>query len=315
MTAPRLEPGEIRAGRRPGVIAVTYLMRAAFGLVLVWPACEIFARAAMAHPREDAILFDPGGLLLLEAFRLGRGALAGALRGASFTAAMIFAFGLLPLGALMYALGHGGTIRASDLAAAAVRFFGRLAVLLVMATLGMALAVVLSFALATALKTKVAPALPDPAGDALVAGAWLVGAVLVAILGVVHDLARAAVTQRDLGAVDGVRVAMRAASARPAAAFFGWAWRSATGAMLVVVVAFAAAAVGTDRFAALGAAVFLHQACVLGIVALRASWLACAIRLSEAAFRDLSGRQASEELFVAAGRAVPTDVQTHDPAP
>jgi hypothetical protein len=217
----------------------------------------------------------------------------------------------------MYALGHGGTIRASDLTAAAVRFFGRLSVLLVMATLGMAFAVVASFALATALKTKVAPGLSDPAGDALVAGAWLLGAAVVAIIGVVHDLARAAVTHRDLGAVDGVRVAMRAVAVRPAAAFFGWAWRSATGAMLVGAAAMATAAVGTDRFVGLGAAVFVHQACVLGIVALRASWLACAIRLSEAAFRDLlrSDGQGSEELFVATGRAVPTDVQTHDPAP
>jgi hypothetical protein len=239
------------------------------------------------------------------------------VRGMSFTAAMIFAFGLLPLGALMYALGRGGPIRASEMASAAVRFFARLSVLLVVATLGTAFAVVASFALATALKTKVAPGLSDPAGDGLVAGAWLVGAVVVAVIGVVHDLARAAVTQRDLAAADAVRVAMRAAAGRPVAAFVGWAWRSAAGAMLVVAAAMATAAVGNDRFAALGAVVFLHQACVLGIVALRASWLACAIRLSEAAFRDLSRSdgQGSEELFVATGRAVPTDVQAHDPAP
>lgn len=315
MTAPRLDPGEIRAARRPGVIAFTYVLRAAFGLVLAWPACELFARAAMAHPREDSILFDPGGLYLVEAFRLGRGALAGAVRGMSLTAAMIFAFGLLPLGALLYALGRGGAIRAADLAAAAVRFFGRFAVLLVVATLGMAFAAALSFALGGAIRSTFAPGLSDPAGDALVAGAWLVGSVLVAVIGVVHDLARAAVTQRDLAVMDAVLLATRAAAARPAAAFFGWAWRAATGSVLVALAAFAAASVGNDRFAALGGTIFVHQAAVLGIVALRASWLACAIRLSEAAFEDRSRDQGTEQLFVATGRAVPTDVQTHDPSP
>jgi hypothetical protein len=316
VTAPLLASGEIRARRRPGAIAIVYLLRAAFGLALAWPLSELFARRTMTHPREDAILFDPGGLYLVEAFRLGHAAIGDALRGLSAASLLVFAFGLLPLGALLHALGRGGAIHAADLAAAAVRLFARFSVLLCMATLAMSFAVLGSVSLAAATRFKIAPGLSDQGADVLVALPWVFGAGLFAAIGVIHDLARAQVAQRDLGVLDAVRAALHAAARRPAAAFFGWAWRALAGAILVAAAAVATSAVGIDRTGALGVVTLVHQAAVVGVVSLRASWLACALRLSEAA-RDASRPLADgpEDLLVATGRAIPADVQAHDPAP
>jgi hypothetical protein len=316
MNAPKLPTALIRARRRPGIIVSLYLLRAGIGLALAWPLCELFARPSLAHPRADAVLFDPGGLYLVEAFRLAHGATVQALRGMSLGALAIFAFGLVPLGALMYALGREGAIRVSDLVAAAARVFGRFSALLAMAMLALAFVVLAALSLATAIREKVAPGLAEPAADLLVAAPWLLGAVLVAVIGVVHDLARAAVSQRDIGATDGVRLALRAASRRPTAALFGWAWRAALAVAIVALAAFASATVDVDHTRAIVAVAFVHQAAVLAIVGVRASWLACAIRLSERAAADSSSAdQAPEELLVAPGRAIPTDVQSHDPAP
>jgi len=316
MTAPLLAANEIRARKRPGIITAVCLLRAVLGLALAWPVCEIFARPTLAHPRGDAILFDAGGLYLVEAFRLAHGAATGALRGLSVGALLAFSAGLLPLGALLHALGRSGRIPASDLATAAVRVFVRFSVLLVMATSAMAFALLAALGVASAVRARVAFA-SDPAADLVAVGVWACAAILVAVAGVLHDLARAAVTQRDLGVLDAVSLALRALCARPAAALFGWAWRSALGAAIVVAAAIAAATIGVATSLALSAVALLHQAVVLGAVALRASWLACALRLVQAAAREASLRpnQGPEELLVATGRPVPADVQAHDAAP
>jgi hypothetical protein len=317
MTAPALCPREIRARRRPGVVAATYLLRAAFGVVLAWPVCEIFARRSLAHPRTDAILFDPGGLFLVEAFRLDHAAVLQALRGLSAAAVVVFALGLLPLGALIHALGRGGRLGAADLAAAAMRVFGRFSVLLALTSLAIAFVVLAAMSLAAAIRARIAPTVSDPSADLSVAAAWLVGAALIAVIGVVHDLARAAVSQRDVGVMDAVARAVGVVSAHPVVAVFAWAWRAAAGLALVVGAAFATARLDVEHTAGLVATGLVHQAAVFAVVALRASWLASAIRLSERVAPGGSSPSGSgpEELFVATGRAIPADVEAHDPAP
>ena len=278
-----LLPEKIRARNRPGLIAIVYLVHAAAGLALAWPAVEPFAHRSLALPREDAVLFGPSaGLYLAEAFRLEHKAVAGALVGSLPTLLLTSYLGLLPLGALLYALGRGGRLSFADLAAAAARSFGRLSALFGLALAAMLIAGAIPLACASTLRDKLAAILDDPGADVLAAAVGLAGIALGAALGILHDLARAAVVHRNLPAMSATHRAVRIAKAHPLAAMFGWGWRFTAGGALVFVVALATAAIDVERMSGLLVVGMLHQACILALVALRASWLACALRLGVA---------------------------------
>jgi hypothetical protein len=102
--------------------------------------------------------------------------------------------------------------------------------------------------------------------------------LLASGLGVVHDLARAAVVCARARGARAIVVGARALGAAPLPLWWSWAWRCLASAVPVVAVAFFTGTVGGRGGATLALVAVLHQAVVLGRVSLHASWLARALR-------------------------------------
>jgi hypothetical protein len=119
-------------------------------------------------------------------------------------------------------------------------------------------------------------------GEARAQQAGLVAGALVASpllpLTVAHDLGRAAVVQQDLGAVHALTVGSRSLRRAPIALGWAWGWRALASLGLLVAAGAVADGLGGRDGWALLALTGVHQAVVLARVALRASWLARALR-------------------------------------
>src|SRR5689334_8437150 len=120
----------IRARRRPFVVVLVYAIHVAVALAWAWPLAAILADPSLAHPRGDAVLFEPGAVYLAEALRLGSRPLASAFRGSLWTLFLASYLGLLPLGMLLSALNRRGPLRARELWLAAAGPFGTFSLLL-----------------------------------------------------------------------------------------------------------------------------------------------------------------------------------------
>jgi hypothetical protein len=288
-----LAPAEIRARRRPGAVLLFFAWQLAWALVVATPVHAWAGRAFGSHPDGDAALFEPGGRALLFWLSSGDSALPVTTRTTLLLLVLGAILGQLPLGFLTasLALGRGDPGRAPRGAA-----FGMGATLFLPFT-GLVVAVGLAQLLVlglftfggSALDSATAARLGDGPAFVLRLGAYAIGGAIAALLSVAADLARAAITL-DLALRDARKAAwssmvhgLRAAFTLPARekgrALGAWAWRWAAGIVLVLLGALAASALGGEGGSALAALWLVHQGVVLGRTALRASWLARALRL------------------------------------
>jgi hypothetical protein len=119
----------------------------------------------------------------------------------------------------------------------------------------------------------------------------LEGVVLVVFLGlasavgVVHDLARAAVVRFKVKGLRAFVLGARTFRLAPLSLWWSWAWRSVAAVAPVVAAAAVAGKLGGRGGAALVFLLLLHQAVVAVRVALRTSWLARALRGVDGALR------------------------------
>jgi hypothetical protein len=97
-------------------------------------------------------------------------------------------------------------------------------------------------------------------------------------LGIVHDLARTAVVRSRATALGALAFGAGALRRTPLSLGWSWAWRAMASWSPVVAVAGLATRLGGRGGWALLLLALLHQATVLSRVALRASWLAQALR-------------------------------------
>jgi hypothetical protein len=243
----------------------------------------------MAYPRGDRLLFEPGGLYLVEALRLTRSDLTNAAEGMSFGVLLALYLGLLPLGALIRSLGTEQKLTPPALMAHGVRFFGPMSLLLGLSLVIMALACGMPIVIGSLLDTKIRASLGDRGGDLAQAGFYLVALGVLAVLGVVHDLARTAAVTRELRALEAARAGARTLRAWPAEAFGGWALRGLLALLLVTVAARTTTLIGIETNAKLVAVAIVHQAAIFALVFLRADWLALATRLVRADEVDHAG--------------------------
>jgi hypothetical protein len=101
---------------------------------------------------------------------------------------------------------------------------------------------------------------------------------LAAVVGVVHDLARAAAVARGLPGLAAARVATEAFAGDPIRAFLGWSARGLAGLALLGLASWATTRLGVGTSVRLSAVAALHQLVLFALVYLRADWLAEAIR-------------------------------------
>jgi hypothetical protein len=278
-----LTRSSIHARSRPWAVLGVWAWDSALSLVGSVPAIALVRAAYGRHPDADAPLWAPGSLPLLGL--LSRE--TNGVRAATATAAVVLLFGavagLVPLSALIISMstatreGHG--IGGSRTIERALRVLRPLAALLVVVSLAQGVVAATAFLLGEGAQSLAIRSLGEAFAQQLAVGVG--GAVLLAAvaLGVAQDLARAAVIRCGLGAMSALTLGVRALGRAPIAIGWSWAWRALAGVAPVVAVSLLADRIGGRGGVALIVLAVLHQSVILSRVALRASWLAKAIRL------------------------------------
>ena len=302
----------IRARKRPGAIALLYLWELGFALLVATPVHAWARREWGSHPDGDALLWQPGGHALLAWIGDANAALPMVIRTAIVMLAVGAAFSQLPLGALFAALGfarddEGRAPRSASALRAGINAFFPLVVVLAFLALTDLVVLGIGGAVASAANTGFERSLGDARSFQLHVVLLALFVLLSAFIGVFFDLVRAAIG-REAGLASirgsvhpawnvmlrGLRVAITASKSRGLLrAFAAWLARWSAGVVLLGVGWMASSFLGGMGGAAVVALFAIHQLVVLGRVALRASWLAHAMRLVIPAQDDLLERAAA----------------------
>jgi hypothetical protein len=298
-----LPPGAIRARKRPGAILYVYLAELMWALLVATPVHAWVRRAWGGHPDGDAVLWLPGGRELM----VWLGQEDAAIGVVSRTALVLLFVGTIamqvPLGALIASLAFardgepgapdtGRAPRAQSALRVGIAAFMPLTGLLALSSLVTVIVLGLGGILASAVDHGLTGALGDARGFQLRIVTFALFAALASLVGVIVDLARAAIARDtalgvDQGAtrtgwstmVRGLRTAFAVARRQLRTAVLAWAWRAALAFGLIIVGYAASQALGGAGGGALLLLWLAHQAIVLVRVALRASWLARAVAL------------------------------------
>lgn len=283
LPAPALETSAIRARRRPGGVFAFWGLRLLAAWLLAAPVASALGGTGMARfPNGDALLFAPGGTYLVAALMRGLGPLAAALQDTVWFALILGYLSLVPLAGLMYALCHGGRLRPGDVARSALEQFAPFTLLAGLTLVVQAAVVLLGILLLSVLRQSIHSSL-DPRDTDL----WLLGAaglVLLVVLavGIVQDLARSALVRHRQGVRSALVVALQIARKRPLQVLLGWAVPAICSVAAVALGALAVGALHVERAgsARVIGALGLHQLVALALVAMKATWLAAALRLA-----------------------------------
>jgi hypothetical protein len=298
-----------RVRERPLAVGVYLGFAALVGLAWSAPLAAALGAAVGAYPRGDAELFDPGGVLLLEAARRLRDVMPAI--GAAW---LVLAVVALPLGVVVLAfciaqLGVPGDPRPSSSLVRAVRSVPTLVLVQLVALVGGALVIALVMLGGGSIVRTSWPEAPprDIARWSLIGIAF----VLVSAIGVVHDLARAAAVTGPTKTYAALRAALLTARRRPGRAAWSYTWRALLGLVSMGVAASVGVHIGKVAPGAVVAMALVHQVGVAAMGWLRLSWLAEAARLVApevaAPAAEVSAGPAAEVLAVPAAEvsAVP----------
>jgi hypothetical protein len=281
-------PGpSIRAIARPRAIAGVWAWETVLGVVGAWSAAALARGAYGRHPSGDAPLWNPGALPLLGMLVREANGVRGAL-GAAGAVLVVGAFaGLVPLAALMVSMANatrdGRGIGAPRTIEGALQRFRPFAIMLLVVGIGQVLALAMAVLLGQGVRGWTSNWLGEARSQELGIVTGAVVALAAVLLGLVHDLGRAAVVRLDVDAIPALTLGARAFRRAPAATAWAWAWRFLASLVPVAVAAALAGPLGGRAGLALVALAALHQLVVIARVALRASWLGKALRTIGAA--------------------------------
>jgi hypothetical protein len=276
-----------RALGRPRAVVLVWLVRLLSAWVVASPLTRLLGSfGASHHPRGDAILFEPGGVWLGEALRLSRPFVLSELRGSAFVCVALCFVALVPLAALLEALNDREPLPLSDVVG---RGFGRLGSFGLLAGITLAIqgaALALALLGAGALRQRLLSSVDERASDLWALGVIVLGVLVVLLVGVFQDLCRAAIVRDDAGLLAAVRRASSVARHQGAASFGAWAATALVGLGAILLAARLVASLDVARSGQwrVVAVAVVHQLTVVGLIVLRATWLARALALiSEAA--------------------------------
>ena len=270
----------IRARRRPLAILGVWAWQSALASLVSWPAASLVRATYGNDPRGDGALWTPGSHALLDfLWREGHGVSA-EVRGAAAILVLGAVAGLAPLAALMVAMARAGEAprAAGHRIAETLRALPAITLLLVVMTTAQALAVGAGIFAGELAEGWTHTGLGEAHAQELGLALGLPFLVLVIAIGVTHDLARAAVVRGARGGMRALAVGATEFGAAPVSLGWSWAWRALAALAPVIVVGVVAGRLGGQGGIALAIVAILHQGVVLGRVALRASWLAAALR-------------------------------------
>jgi hypothetical protein len=305
----RLATSSVRARARPRAILAVWVWESVLALVATFPAAALARGTYGRHPGGDASLWDLGALPLLGLLTHE----ANALRAATATATAVLVIGavagLVPMAALMISISSatadGHAIAGARSVEGALRVFRPLGVLLLLMGAGEALSVTAAVLLGEGVQAWGNASLGEARAQqaAIAVGAFvLLGAIALAVM---HDLARAAVVRLDLPSMAALSLGASAFQRAPIAATWSWAWRAIASIAPVAAVGLLASRIGGRGGITLVVLAALHQAVVLSRIALRASWLAKAMRTVDDA--DASDRLARLDTQAGGDAIAPPD--------
>jgi hypothetical protein len=262
---------------RPLAAAIYLGFVALVGLAWAAPLAAVIGGVTGAYPRGDAEILDPGGVMLVEGLRrVGQqlGAIAAAW---SIVAVIAVPLGLVVMAFALAQLARPGRARPVWALARALRSFPGLAVVGLVALLAEGVGLVGVMLGGGAIARSVWPV--PPARDLGRLGVLGLALGVVAAVGVVHDLARAAAVSRPLGAYGALRAAFQTVRRSAGRAAWAYAWRASLGLLAIASAGWLGVRIGHGGTGAVIASAFVHQL-GLGLAGwLRLAWLAQAVRL------------------------------------
>jgi len=295
-----LATDSMRARRRPLAIVAVWGWQTIVAALVALPTAAAVASSYGRHPSGDAPLWQPGGLPLIDLLADGSGAVRETL---VLAALLVFVAGivdLVPLGALVASVGYVTRDRRSPPMSAAIArataAFPTFAALFAMASLAEGALVGGAILVSTHLAALTLAKLGEARSDQI---AWLAALAilgLAAVVGVLHDLARAAAVRFRVRAFRAWGLALNSFTRAPAAVLWSWAWRGLAGWVPVATAALVATRYGGRGGGPLVALFVVHQLVLVARVAFRASWLAAALRAVDSAHRVIAGRRAPDPL-------------------
>jgi hypothetical protein len=264
------------------VLVILWLVRLVAGWIISLPTLSAIAATGIGNfPEGDALLLEPGGIVLAEVARLALPGLRTALPASLVLLLIALMSGLVALSALLVALSFEGRLELSEWLGRALEHLPSLTLLMgltlvVQGILAGAIALISALTVTPLLKTS-NEAVRDLASLAVVALA--IGIVLA--VGVLQDLARAAIVRNGGGLVSSLGLALRLIRQRPGSVALGWTLPAVCSVATVLAGAAVVGALALERPDAwrLWFAFAVHQAAIFVVVVLRASWLANALRL------------------------------------
>ena len=284
-----LANASMRARRRPLVIVAMWGLELALGILIAWPMASVVRAAYGQDPMGDAHMWKPGGLELLNLLLHSDYARSAALTHAALVLAIVTVLGIFPMAALITSVAYTTSdLRAPPLRkllARAADSFQPLMILMLLVTFVEVIFVLIAVLAAEGLSGALAPRLGDARAEQLGLAVLLLFLGCACVVGVVHDLARAAVVRFRVGSMRALRLAGNALRQTPTNAVWSWTWRTSAGLVPLVIGAAVAAKLGGRGGGALLGLMIIHQLVILTRVALRASWLAKALRLVDKAHR------------------------------
>ena len=295
--SPRAEASELvllttqamRARRHPGVVALLWAWQSALAVLVAWPAASLALATYGDGTAGDGALWASGSRGLLDfVTRNGPGlrAVAGDALAVLLFAAVV---GLVPMAATLTALAHATRDRRSVGLAPALgeglRLFPAMALLLAVASVAQGLTLGFGAAAGAVVEAWVHASLGEARAQQLEGLVLLSFLGLASVIGVAHDLARVAVVRFQVRGWRGVLLGARVLRIAPLSACWSWAWRGAASLLPVVAAAWVTGHLGGRTGTPLVAVFVLHQAVVVSRVALRTSWLACALRTVDTTLR------------------------------
>lgn len=264
------------AWRRPGVVFVMYAYRLVVSLLVAAPFALMFGGAVGGYPRGDAVLFDEGGLLFVEALRRSNIVVPPVVLSAVVLLAVASFASIMPLAALIGALATKGRITARDVGAFALRPVGTFALLFG----AFAFVQAIVFAILTAIGGAISrrPIFDAPGADRIKFVFAIVALLVVFLIGVFHDLARVAVVRDELRFRAALRRGWQTLKKSHVHLLGAWGVRAILGAIVIYAALSVGSRLGVDSSAKVALGFFVYQASIILALFLRASWFASAIR-------------------------------------
>jgi hypothetical protein len=252
---------------RLGPLLACWLYRAIAGAIVAAPFAVAFGTVTGGHPRGDVLLFENGGMWLVEAMRLIGASIPGLMRSGGLIV-LLTAFGwLLPLGALIASL-ESGRPRWRDALMRSGECFGGLSILMGTTLLLRALL----FALLVAVGSLISGDSPSPWRKILGVAVPFAGLLSWWLLDLFQDAIRVVRIHSDTTLWGSIKDGSSLLWSRLRSAMLAAGWRT-----LIALITFAAALVVARKLTGgnndrLIGVIFLHQFAVLVHVICRASW-------------------------------------------